>query len=42
MDFDVFGSIDPLRIFDNKNLGSYHMFLKKYEKQYDVSFTLLE
>lgn len=42
MDFDVFGSIDPLRIFDNKNLGSYHMFLKKYEKQYEVSFTLLE
>ncbi len=42
MDFDVFGSIDPLRIFDNKNLGSYHIFLKKYEKEYNVSFTRVE
>lgn len=42
MDFDVFGSIDPIRIFDNKNLGSYHMFLKKYEKEYNVSFSSTE
>lgn len=42
MDFDVFGSIDPIRIFDNKNIGSYHMFLKKYEKDYNVSFSSTE
>lgn len=42
MDFDVFGSIDPIRIFDNKNVGSYHMFLKKYEKDYNVSFSSTE
>ena len=42
MDFDVFGSIDPIRIFDNKNLGSYHMFLKKYEKEYNASFSSTE
>ena len=35
-DFDKYEAIDPLRIFDNKNLGSYHTFLKKYEKDYDV------
>lgn len=35
-DFDKYEAIDPLRIFDNKNLGSYHIFLKKYEKDYDV------
>lgn len=39
MAFDVYGSIDPLRIFDNKNLGSYHVFLKKYEKEYAVKFS---
>ena len=38
MAFDVYGSIDPLRIFDNKNLGSYHVFLKKYEKEYKIKF----
>ncbi|MGL5149901.1 MAG: DUF3427 domain-containing protein, partial [Clostridium sp.] len=35
-DFDKYNSIDPLRIFDNKSLGSYYKFLKKYEKSYDV------
>ena len=35
-DFDKYEAIDPLRIFDNKNLGSYHIFLKKYEKDYDI------
>ena len=39
MDFETYGSIDPLRIFDNKSLGSYHVFLKKYEKEYKVTFT---
>lgn len=36
IDFDKYDSIDPLRIFDNKSLGSYHTFLKKYEKEYDI------
>ena len=39
MDFEKYGSIDVLRIFDNKSLGSYHMFLKKYEKEYVVKFS---
>ncbi|WP_105614721.1 DUF3427 domain-containing protein [Vallitalea okinawensis] len=38
-DFDSYESIDPLRIFENKSLGSYHMFLKKYEKDYDLTFS---
>lgn len=37
-DFDQYGSIDPLRIFDNSSLGSYHKFLKKYEKEYTLQF----
>ena len=40
LDFDVYGSLDPVRIFENKSLGSYHMFLKKYEKEYTVRFDL--
>ncbi len=36
-DFETYGSIDVLRIFDNKSLGSYHNFLKKYEKDYTIS-----
>ena len=39
MDFEAYGSIDVLRIIDNKSLGSYHMFLKKYEKEYEVRFS---
>lgn len=35
-DFDLYDSIDPLRIFDNSSLGSYHKFLTKYEKEYDI------
>ena len=39
MDFEIYGTIDPLRIFDNKSLGSYHAFLSKYEKQeYKTNF----
>lgn len=34
MDFDEHGEIDPLRIIDNKSLGSYYAFLSKYEKDY--------
>ena len=36
MDFDKYGEMDVLRIFDNKNLGSYYKFLVKYEKEYNV------
>lgn len=30
MDFETYGEIDVQRIFDNKSLGSYYAFLKKY------------
>ena len=33
MDFDEHGSIDVLRIFENKTLRSYYGLLKKYEKE---------
>ena len=35
-DFDKYGEMDVLRIFDNKSLGSYYKFLVKYEKEYKV------
>ena len=35
-DFDKYGEMDVLRIFDNKNLGSYYQFLVKYEKEYTI------
>lgn len=38
-DFDRYGEIDPIRIFENKSLGSYHKFLSKYEKEYSVRLT---
>ena len=38
-DFDLHDSIDPIRIFDNKSLGSYHKFLSKYEKEYSIKLT---
>lgn len=41
-DFDLHDSIDPLRIFDNKSLGSYHRFLTKYEKEYDIELTTVQ
>lgn len=33
-DFDKYGEMDVLRIFDNPGLGSYYKFLVKYEKEY--------
>ena len=36
LDFDKYGEMDVLRIFDNKNLGSYYKFLVKYDKEYTV------
>lgn len=35
-DFDQYGEMDVLRIFDNSSLGSYYKFLLKYEKEYKV------
>lgn len=37
-DFDEYGEIDVLRIFDNNSLGSYYKFLVKYEKEYTIRF----
>ena len=40
MDFHTYESIDPQLIFNNASLGSYHVFLKRYEKDdYHVFFT---
>ncbi len=35
-DFDDYGEMDVLRIFDNNSLGSYYKFLVKYEKSYKI------
>lgn len=35
-DFDKYGEMDVLRIFDNSSLGSYYKFLVKYEKEYTI------
>ncbi|MCR5605043.1 MAG: DEAD/DEAH box helicase [Lachnospiraceae bacterium] len=35
-DFDDYGEMDVLRIFDNSSLGSYYKFLVKYEKDYTI------
>lgn len=37
-EFDEFGSIHIVRIFDNNSLGSYYKFLVKYEKRVYDSF----
>ncbi len=42
MDFDLHGEMDVLRIFDNKSLGSYYAFLKKYEPDYKVRLSYSE
>lgn len=36
MDFDRYGEMDVVRIFDNPSLGSYYKFLVKYEPEYKV------
>lgn len=41
-DFDFYNSIDPIRIFENKTLGSYYKFLIKYEKNYKTKLTPLQ
>ncbi|SEF85683.1 PLD-like domain-containing protein [Eubacterium ruminantium] len=42
MDFDRYGEMDVLRIFDNNSLGSYYKFLVKYEKDYKVRLSASE
>ena len=42
MDFDKYGEMDVLRIFDNNSLGSYYKFLMKYEKEYTVRLSSSE
>ena len=42
MDFDKYGEMDVLRIFDNKSLGSYYKFLTKYEKEYTIRLSNTE
>ncbi|WP_442855395.1 DUF3427 domain-containing protein [Clostridium sp. Marseille-P3244] len=41
-DFDDYGEMDVLRIFDNNSLGSYYKFLVKYEKEYTVRLSSAE
>ena len=41
-DFDEYGEMDVLRIFDNNRLGSYYKFLVKYEKEYTVRLSEAE
>lgn len=41
-DFDRFGEMDITCVFRANRLGSYHAFLKKYEKDYHVAFNALE
>ena len=41
-DFDDYGEMDVLRIFDNNSLGSYYKFLIKYEKDYTVRLSAAE
>ena len=42
IDFIDNGDLDLQRVFDNKNLKSYHNFLMKYEKEYNIELTTLE
>lgn len=41
-DFDDYGEMDVLRIFDNNSLGSYYKFLVKYEKEYTIRLSAEE
>lgn len=41
-DFDKYGEMDVLRIFDNSSLGSYYKFLVKYEKDYTIRLSQSE
>ncbi len=41
-EFDNYGEMDVLRIFDNDSLGSYYKFLVKYEKEYAIRLNASE
>jgi superfamily II DNA or RNA helicase len=41
-DFDAYGEMDVLRIFDNASLGSYYKFLVKYEPSYTIRLSQSE
>ena len=41
-EFDDYGEMDVLRIFDNASLGSYYKFLVKYEKDYTIRLNASE
>lgn len=41
-DFSKYNAIDVQRIFQNNSLGSYHEFLKKHDKEYNIKFNSLE
>jgi superfamily II DNA or RNA helicase len=38
LDFEKYGSIDPVRILVNPRIGSYHTFLTKYDDEYVTEF----
>lgn len=42
MDFEEHDSLDVARIFENKSLCSYHNFLVKYEKEYEIKLNEIE
>lgn len=42
LDFDKYGEMDVLRIFDNKSLRSYYKFLKKYEADYKIELNSVQ
>lgn len=42
LDFDRYGEMDVLRIFDNTSLGSYYKFLVKYEPEYTLRLSTEE
>ncbi len=41
-DFDDYGEMDVLRIFDNNSLRSYYKFLEKYERDYTTRLSSIE
>lgn len=42
LDFEKFGSIDALKFIEIQNFGSYHNFLRAYDKDYSVVLSEME
>lgn len=42
MDFDTYGYMDVLRLFENKSLQTYYRFLVKYEKEYTIRINTIQ